>query len=210
MDNIYDYVIIGAGPTGLTLAWLLSQYKKKVIIIEKENYIGGCHGVSRINGLFSEHGPRIYIDNYLNFKNILNDMNYNFSDLFTPYKFGINDIGLYGLKQLSIKEIMILLYTFLMLNNDYKKKSLLEYVNQYNFSNKAIDYLDRICRLTDGGGIENFTLHSFMQILNQNLLYKIYQPKQPNDIGLFKLWYGALIKNNVEISLNQNIDVLLE
>ena len=113
MDKIYDYVIVGAGPTGLTLAWLLSQYKKSVIIIEKEDYIGGCHGVKRINGLFSEHGPRIYIDNYFNFKNILNDMNLKFNDLFTPYKFGINDITSYGFKNLSLYEVFILLYTFL-------------------------------------------------------------------------------------------------
>jgi UDP-galactopyranose mutase len=72
---MYDYIIIGAGPTGLTLAHILSQYDNKILIIEKENYIGGCHGVARENGLFAEHGPRIYISNYYTFKQILKEIN---------------------------------------------------------------------------------------------------------------------------------------
>ena len=30
---IEEYTIIGAGPTGLTIAWILSQYNKKCVII---------------------------------------------------------------------------------------------------------------------------------------------------------------------------------
>jgi hypothetical protein len=136
-------------------------------------------------------------------------MNIKFNDIFVPYKFGINDFINSGIKNLSIKEIFILLYTFLKLNNTYKNISLLEYIQKYNFSQNAINYLDNVCRLTDGGGIENFTLYSFLQILNQNLLYQIYQPKRPNDISLFKLWYDALIKNNVEIRTNNEINEIV-
>ena len=65
---MYDYLIVGAGPCGLALAWYLSKLNKKILIVEKENTIGGCHRVRRVNGLFTEHGPRIYLDNYsLNF-----------------------------------------------------------------------------------------------------------------------------------------------
>jgi len=54
MNNKYDYIIVGAGPTGLTLAYLLSKYRKTVAIIEKDNIIGGCHSVKRVNGLFTD------------------------------------------------------------------------------------------------------------------------------------------------------------
>ena len=37
---MYDYTIIGSGPTGLTLALYLANLKKKVLIVEKENSIG--------------------------------------------------------------------------------------------------------------------------------------------------------------------------
>ncbi len=70
MNITYDYIIIGGGPTGMTLAHLLSKYNKKVAIIEKEKELGGCHSVKRVDNLFSEHGPRIYFDNYLMFQRI--------------------------------------------------------------------------------------------------------------------------------------------
>ena len=49
---MYDYIIVGAGPTGLTLALYLAKLNKKIIVIEKENTIGGIHRVKRDNGLF--------------------------------------------------------------------------------------------------------------------------------------------------------------
>ena len=38
---MYDLVIIGAGPAGLTAAYELSKSNKKVIILEKKNQVGG-------------------------------------------------------------------------------------------------------------------------------------------------------------------------
>ena len=49
----YDYCIIGAGPSGLTLANLLSSIGKNCVIIDENNDIGGCHRVTRIDGLFT-------------------------------------------------------------------------------------------------------------------------------------------------------------
>ena len=41
MSKLYDYCIIGAGPSGLTLAYLLSSIGKKCIIIDNNDNIGG-------------------------------------------------------------------------------------------------------------------------------------------------------------------------
>ena len=37
----YDVIIIGAGPAGLTAAYELSKSKKKVVVLEKKNQVGG-------------------------------------------------------------------------------------------------------------------------------------------------------------------------
>jgi hypothetical protein len=206
MNKYYDYVIIGGGPTGLTLALYLSKYNKKVAIIEKEDQIGGCHSVKRVNGLFSEHGPRIYLNNYLVFDDILKkELHTSFQELFTKYKFGKTDIFNTVFKILSFRELFIFGLAFLNLNDNYKKLSFKEFLDYHQFSEKSKDILDRLGRLTDGGGIEKYTLFSFLQIMNQNILYDIYQPKKPNDNGLFKIWYNELIKRGVDIYLNSEV-----
>ena len=35
-----------------------------------------------------------------------------------------------------------------------------------NFSSKSVDMIDRIARLTDGAGADNFTLNEFLQIFS--------------------------------------------
>jgi hypothetical protein len=206
MNKYYDYVIVGAGPTGLTLALYLSKYNYKVALIDKEESIGGCHSVKRVNGLFSEHGPRIYLDNYLIFSDILKkELNTSFTDLFTPYKFGKKDIFNRVFLNLPFRELIIFSFTFLNLNKSYQNISFKEYLDYHNFSEKSVDMLDRLGRLTDGGGIEKYTLYSFLQIMNQNILYDIYQPKLPNDIGLFKIWQDELVNRGVDIYLDSQI-----
>lgn len=206
MNKHYDYVIIGGGPTGLTLALYLSKYGKKVVLLEKEENIGGCHSVKRVNGLFSEHGPRIYLNNYLVFSDLLqNELNISFTDIYTQYKFGKIDVYNTIVRTLTFRELIIFAMAFLNLNDSYKKISFKEFLDKYNFSNKAKDIFDRIGRLTDGGGIEQYTLFSFLQIMNQNILYDIYEPKEPNDLGLFKLWYDELIKRGVDIVLDSEV-----
>ena len=72
-DYNYDYIIIGAGPSGLSLAHILPD-NKKILIIERNSSIGGCHRVDRVQGLFTEHGPRIYSYAYVNFNKLLKEI----------------------------------------------------------------------------------------------------------------------------------------
>ena len=81
MQSDYDHIIVGAGPTGLALAQVLS-ISSRVLLVEKRDFLGGCHGVTRVHdGMMTEHGPRIYIDNFLMFTQLLNDMGVQFDDL---------------------------------------------------------------------------------------------------------------------------------
>jgi hypothetical protein len=205
-DYDYDYIVVGAGPTGLALAQVLSK-TSRVLLVEKRDYLGGCHGVTRVHdGMMTEHGPRIYIDNFLMFKELLNDMGAKFDDLFVKYNFSTVSMMLEAIRVLSLREIATLGWSFMTLNNSYKEITLLEYLSSHDFSKASIDILDRIGRLTDGGSADTYTLFSFLQILNQNFLYGIYQPRVPNDVGLFRIWEDALLKCGVAIMKNATVE----
>lgn len=205
-DYDYDYIVVGAGPTGLALAQVLSK-TSRVLLVEKRDYLGGCHGVTRVHdGMMTEHGPRIYIDNFLMFKELLNDMGAKFDDLFVKYNFSTVSMMLEAVRVLTAREIAILGWSFMTLNNSYKEITLLEYLSSHDFSKASIDILDRIGRLTDGGSADTYTLFSFLQILNQNFLYGIYQPRVPNDVGLFRIWEDALLKCGVAIMKNATVE----
>jgi protoporphyrinogen oxidase len=206
---IYDCIIIGAGPAGLTFATLADK-NEKIMIIEKDAVIGGCHKVNRQKYeneyYFCEHGPRVYINNYVNFKMILNKLGVKFKDLFirnkkTTLETLYDDViktNIYNNNEnLSLmKEFLNLLFD----PNYAKNLSMKEYLINNNFSKKAIDYTDRTCRIIDGGDINKISLNTFLHVMNETLLYNTYQPRMPNDEGLFYIWRRYL--KQIEIKLN--------
>jgi hypothetical protein len=209
MSDIYDYVIVGGGPVGITLSYTLSTIGKRCCLIDLNNSLGGCHRVTRSReGLFTEHGPRIYSNSYVNTIELLNNMNLNFYDIFTPYNFTISNIQGKTIKNFSFTELLILSKEFIKLIfgcNRSKKISVEKFMIDNNFSKESLHYADRLCRLTDGAGSNRYSLYNFLQLLNQQYFYTIYQPRLPNDIGLFKSIQNVLEKNSVDILLNTNV-----
>lgn len=208
-NNIYDIVCIGAGPAGLAFAHCCSRIGKKVLIIEKESVIGGCHRVRRVDGLFTEHGPRVYSSTYKTMIMLLEDMSLKFEDLFTPYNFKIGEIsGKTVFNTLKFSELFLFAVEFikLLFNNTHgKHKSVSQFMIEHSFTNESKDIVDRICRLTDGTSSEYYTLNQFLQLVNQQMMYTLYQPKYPNDIGLFKVWKNHLEKQGVKFMMNTKV-----
>lgn len=202
----YDYIIIGGGPTGLTLATYLSK-KNKILLIEREKELGGSHRVKYKDGYFTEHGPRIYIGNYVNTKKVLNDMDISWNEIFTKQNVDFGSIIKKSLRIFSIAEMAILSVAFILQNIINKKISVYDFTVKYNFSKESKHFMDRLCRMTDGGGIKRYTMYKFLQLMNQNIFYDIYQPKIPNDKKLFKLWKEKI---NGDIVLNANIENITE
>ena len=202
-----DYVIVGGGPCGLTLALYLSNMGKKCTLIDKNDSLGGCHRVTRVDGLFTEHGPRVYSSAYRNTINVLNDLGMNWNDIFVPYKFNIGSIQGETLEHFTLSEKLAIVFQYMVLFTGLydKKMTVREFAIQHNFSSSAMDYMNRLCRLTDGAGDDKYTMYQFLQLGNQNFFYKLYQPRKPNDDGLFKIWEEKLIANGVRILKSTNV-----
>ncbi len=183
----YDYIIIGAGPTGLTLATYLPG---SILVIDKFAEIGGCHRVIRIGGRLTEHGPRVYSGAYRNFMSVLSTIGTTFEEEFVKYDFSVSNIAGKGLP-FTIREWVILASHFLLPGHG----SIGGITS--SFSEGSKDYINRLCLLTDGAGSDRYPTHKFMNLLNQQLFYDLYQPKMATDRSLFKKWKTFLDKRGV-------------
>ena len=192
----YDLVIVGAGPAGLALAQRATA--PRVLIIDEHTTIGGCHRVERVTdaGIFTEHGPRVYSTAYLTFRKLLKEAGLDFNKLFTPYKFNIGSIGGQTIfRRLSARELAWLAVEFgrLMVDPSHgTRTAMADFMRARDFRPASVEVVDRLCRLTDGGGADRFSLNEFLELFNQQLFYRLYQPRAPNDVGLFPLWRRAL------------------
>ena len=221
MTNYKDVIIIGGGVAGLTFAneVLRKNPDANIKIIEKDKTLGGCHKVDRRlhkgEYYFCEHAVRIYIGNYVNFIQILKDMNLNFNDLFVKYKYDFINISnkfIMDFKPFTYEELIIITrdLLFTIISSDYGINiSVKDYAKINNFTPKACKFLDSFCRTTDGGDASRISLNQFLTSTIQSFLYKIYIPRIPNDEGLFKYWNNYLIKNKVDIRLNSGVKELI-
>ena len=210
--TIYDCIIIGSGPAGLTFATLADK-NEKIMIIEKDKFIGGCHKVNRQRyeneNYFCEHGPRVYFNNYINFKMILNKIGLKFKNVFVKQHASLSNL-IYELsvkyKVLNFREIWIITVEFfkVLLDPNYGKKiSLNDFMKLNNFTENAFKYTDRFVRLSDGGDITKISLNSYLQLINEAIIYTPCQPRLPNDEGLFNVWKNYL--NYVDFKFNTAI-----
>lgn len=207
---IYDYIIVGGGPSGCSIAYLLSKNHPnlKIALIDSNDSLGGCHRVDRKNNFFTEHGPRVYSDGYINFINLLKDMNITFDKLFVKYNFTISKIGQHSITKFSIKEMSTLVYQYLkfLINGNFIENiSVKEFCIKYNYSETTTDYLDRLCRLTDGTDSSKYSLKKLINLIDDNYFYTLQQPRYSNDLSLFKSIQTALKLKNVHIYLNESV-----
>ena len=211
---MYDYVIIGGGPSGLTLAWYLSKRGKKCVIIEREGSLGGCHRVTRQDGLFTEHGPRIYTDASINFIHLLQEMGMKWDGLFVKSQ---KQVVLENLNKLrgsfSFNEYEALAVAYFKINIDQnygKHMSVLQFANEHVFSEPSIRRMRYFCMLTDGVDIDRYTMFEFLQIIKQQSLYGIFATRVPNDVGLVKLWEDKLKEVGVKILLKTEVKTIVD
>jgi len=217
----YNTIIVGAGVAGLAFAnySLLANPKDKIIIIDKDNTIGGCHKVNRQEYkkeyYFCEHGPRIYINNYVNFIKLLKTMNLNFYELFSK-NYSLLQVSnklLFEENIFSISELLYIIRDFffvIFFNNHGIDISMNDYMTNNNFSEKTKNIIDTMCKSFDGGDSTRISLNQFINLSIQTMLYSAYIPKIPNDEGLFKYWKKYLEGNNVKFIINNGVNKIIE
>lgn len=77
MDKIkqkWDVVVVGAGLTGLTTAYRLSKAEKRVLVIEKNNRVGGQIHTFEKEGYVYESGPNTGVISYPEVRELFDDL----------------------------------------------------------------------------------------------------------------------------------------
>jgi len=195
---VYDYVIIGGGPSGLSTAHLLSK-SNKVLLVDKEESLGGCHRVKYIDNYYTEHACKVYSSAYVNFNKILNDLGTDITKEFVPFNSTMTSIGGFGFSDFSNYEMLSILGAFciFLVNGDYGKNISVEEFSS-NFSPEAQEYINSLCKLSDGADYKRYSLYQFLQIINEQGLHTLYQPKAPMSV-LMKKWRKYLEDSGVDI-----------
>jgi uncharacterized protein with NAD-binding domain and iron-sulfur cluster len=141
---MYDIIIFGGGLSGLTLAHELIKKEFKILIIEKNNELGGMVRSDTKRNLFpSEHSWRGYAPFYKNTFQLMKEIPYYdknvFDNLTVPLDFYLLHDKEYGYKSLlSIKDKIFLYYLGIkyLLSNDRR-----EYYYSYNITPLLKKYL---------------------------------------------------------------------
>ena len=217
MSKLYDYTIIGAGPSGLICSYYLSKKGYKVLLLESTDSIGGCHRVTKNNdNLHMEHSPRIYPSSFLNFFNFLEkELDIKKNIAFTKYKFQVYSLSMIKfISKISLLDMSKIYYVFFK----YKifrfkisdKYTVLNFANDYNLSSTSLDVINNFCNLIDGGDSDKTLLSTLLDSMDGLGLYPILQPTLPMDKLIFNKLEEKLIKQNVDILLNNNVNNIIK
>jgi len=188
-DMRADVIVFGGGPSGLAVAQGCVNCGKSVIVVEAEPMLGGCHRVVRHpeGNIFTEHGPRVYINNFRTFKTLLADMGLAFDDFFVEaHGYGFENQGGMSPARMTWKELgalafAVIRHVLLAGGQESTHKSMAEFMDDRSFSHRARWYIDTLCRLTDGGGASTYSVYQFMEVINMSVGKTLYKPRLPND-----------------------------
>ena len=176
-----NYVIVGSGPTGLSLAYVLSKNGKKVTVVEKANQLGGSWNMEFIEDkYFSENSPRILFHGG-NSKKFLDEigikeLNYVYGNpLYTSFI-----IAQFFNKHFSLKDYFIFICGILKYKFFFENITLQQWIERQNLSKAAKNAIKIFC-ITIIDNPRNTNVYDFFGAFNlETILTEIKQMKYPN------------------------------
>jgi len=220
MKGLYDYTIVGGGPSGIYSALRLAKLGYTVCLIESLESLGGCHRVrytdtkSQLSkgSIHTEHGPRVYLGAYIEFWKWIQEIHITRDTHFSEYQFGLltmeNSVRYYvskfSLGELAHLTIAYCKHCILKIEYSYQY-TVDDFMTDTGFSTSGRDRLDKLCRLIDGGNADKTLLGPLLDGIDIGMPYKIYQPNEPMDTLVWDKFHKLLLSHNVSVLLNTNV-----
>ena len=169
--NRYDCIIIGAGISGLLSALVLSKHGKRVLVIERSQYVGGNCRSYKVDGFTVDTGPhaithlkkgplKVLMDNYFDYIPAL--VPYGTYYLRTPkglqtipstvHEFATFDI-LPKMDRVSLIQAITKSMTLSALGTDIESESVYDWLPP-NLSKDSYDFVDAMAYLLSGKSMQ--------------------------------------------------------
>lgn len=196
-SKYYDVIVVGAGISGLLSALALSKQGKSVLILEKEDYIGGVCRSYNYQGYIVDTGPHIITRLDSGPLKILMDRYFDFVPYFIPFgryylrinrqikafPWSVKDWMMFDLlpvedRSLLMKAVFDIAY---MINTgaDMTKVSIKDIMPK-SLSPASVAFLDYLSYFMLGTSPENAPVSRFIDRKN----YKTEKPKEENGISI--------------------------
>jgi hypothetical protein len=166
--------IIGAGPTGMTIAWELSRMGKEVHVWEKHDTCGGSWWEPE--GGRNMHAPRVLFRHaFVNFRTILTEMGLVWEDYFTHSDAISKSINA-SLKYFSLSDYYKLFKLFVNAKTDptWAKSTTIRDEMKDALSDDGEKLLSVMPIAIDGIGWERMTVWEFVDSLDTTLISTPY------------------------------------
>jgi UDP-galactopyranose mutase len=216
----YDYIVIGAGIAGLSIANILANKNKKVLIIEQRDHIGGnCYDYYQNGILIHKYGPHIFHTNNKKVHNFLSQFTYwnnykhkvkvsldnklitfpinlnSFFEIFNSDKNSIMFTSLVDKNEISIYELLN--------SNDTYLKGLGKVIYKNIYENYTIKQWGLKPEEIDRSILERIKIRNSCE---NNYFLDKYQGI-PKD-GYEKMFIYMVFHKNIEIKFNINYSIL--
>ena len=197
-----DVYIFGAGPTGLTLAWIYGSSGRKVTVIEKYNKVGGSWATKwSPDGLFTQHSPQILSTAYVNTFALFEEMRIDKNRFLQPFESSWRDMDV------EITDYLVLGAAYM----DHLVRSLDDVtVAEYfkgSLSEKGESAIEGLCYLLDGVPPSILTVGELFGTFDQTAFYSTLEMSKASDdtSGMGTLWQAALEKVGVEFRFEEEL-----
>jgi len=196
-SNHYDVVVVGAGVSGMLSALALSKEGKKVLVLEKEDYVGGVCRSYEHQGYTVDTGPHIITRLDSGPLKALIDRYFDYVPYFVPFgryylringqlkgfPWSVKDWMTFDLlpiedRSLLMKAVFDIAY---MINTgaDMTRVSVKDIMPK-SLSNASVAFLDYLSYFMLGTGPENAPVSRFID----RKKYKTEKPKEDNGINI--------------------------
>ena len=175
----YDYTIIGGGPTGLSLCYILSKNNYNVCLIEKYHKLGGSWNSEWIdNKYFTENSPRVLANNgpHMDFLYEIGMSDIDFQEIYGTILETNIKLFYFVIKFFSLSDYFIFLKESLLYKFKHKNMLLQDWMDESQLSDEGKRCL-KIISITICDTPENTNHHDFFGSLS---LTDMVQMKEPN------------------------------